>query len=137
MKRTHGFTHIALMAVSLFACSEGFTVGADDGGTQDAALGDASSVPDANGLDAASVDAASMDAISIDDAITADAGCPAPWLVTLVQRTGAPTMELWRLSLAADGTVRRCLSSEPIDVPARGTRSWSMPRAPSSRACPV
>lgn len=104
---------------SLVACSNGFSIG-DGDASVDAAAEDApatdANAPDAMVTDANVVDGA-LDAQT--DAEDVDAGpdesCPAPWLVTLVR--DADEVELWRLSLAGDGSYRRCLPATAFQIP--------------------
>lgn len=119
MERKLGYTLlVASLAGSLIACSKGFSVG-DQDASVDGAAADGVQVtdagPDDDGLtsDVAVVDAASVDAADFDASAES---CPPPWLVTLVRSAGE--VELWRLSLAEDGSFRRCLPTQPLEVPA-------------------
>lgn len=100
------------------ACSDGFSVGDTDASVDDA--GDAAttdaSVTDTNAADGSATDGAPdapTDAVNVD--ARADGSCPAPWLVTLVRDEDA--VDLWRLSLASDGSVRRCPPTQPFNLP--------------------
>ncbi|MFT5353492.1 MAG: hypothetical protein ACI9KE_000690 [Polyangiales bacterium] len=107
MNGHQGFTLIVAFA-AMAACSEGFSVG-DQDASVDAAANDSSQRTDASQLDAAVDVAALVDASS-------ENACPAPWLVTLVR--GADAVQLWRFALAADGSFRRCIPTQPLEVPA-------------------
>ncbi|MFK8000363.1 MAG: hypothetical protein AB8H86_12245 [Polyangiales bacterium] len=113
MKRKGGLTLlVATLAGSLVACSDGFSIDEQDANVD---AGD-----DARVMDAAARDVSASDAPASDmDAADLDAGpdnrCPAPWLATLVRDGDA--VDLWRLSLAPDGSVSRCSPTQPFSLP--------------------
>lgn len=116
MKRKRGLTLLmAALAGSLVACSDGFSIGDQDASVD--AAGEDVRAADASATDASAMDANAMDVVAL-DAVGFDVGpdnsCPAPWLITLVRDTDE--VELWRLTLAADGSYRRCLPTEAFEI---------------------